>query len=707
MALVLADRVRETTTTTGTGSVTLAGAYTGFQTFSAAIGNTNSTYYTIANVSSGEWEVGIGTYSSGGNLLSRTTVLSSSNGGSLVNFGAGAKDVFVTQPAERALYIASAGTGLESQVTAFTNGGIVYASSTSALTTGSALTYDGTGLVTINGGSSANGTLRLIRTGSFPGDFSILAGGQSATTNFLLYDNTNSQNAYLYLGGASGYHAWYQNGTEALRLTSTSLYTASTINVGIGTSTPTAKLEVRDTNPTILLSNSSSRYGYMQWENSGSELRVGTDGVFGIRFDTNASRRMTLDSSGNLGLGVTPSAWGTTSKAMQFSTGAFEARSASFSSNTNAYFNSGWLYVGTGRATLYNQTDGQHVWYNSASGTAGNAITFTQAMTLDAGGRLLLNRTTNNNNEILQISGNANALCSAFFANTTTGQSYGSYIAAGTNSTDYALRIQNAAANTDYLKVTGDGNLGIGETSPTAKLQISVASAAVNGTKGVRITNPAGTIVMLECGSGGDSFIGTTSGSDFNIRTGNTVRATFDNAGNLLVGTTSVIGASDTGTTHIAGGGASTNQPSLYLRNPASTAGRYWKVGPTNDAGYIIYNDSNTGQYMSYGGTTWNSSSDERVKTNLIPIENAAAKVLTLRAVTGRYISDDEGTSRSFLIAQDVQAVLPEAVDVQGDEQGTLGLAYTAVIPLLVAAIKEQSALITQLTARITALEGA
>ena len=105
MALVLADRVRETTTTTGTGSVTLAGAYTGFQTFLAGVGNNNSTYYTIANVVTGEWEVGIGTYTSAGNTLSRTTVLASSNSGALVNFTAGAKDVFVTQPAERAVYV--------------------------------------------------------------------------------------------------------------------------------------------------------------------------------------------------------------------------------------------------------------------------------------------------------------------------------------------------------------------------------------------------------------------------------------------------------------------------------------------------------------------------------------------------------------------------------------------------------------------------
>lgn len=118
MALVLADRVRETTTTTGTGSVTLGGAYTGFQTFLAGIGNANSTYYTIANVTTGEYEVGIGTYTTASNLLSRTTVLTSSNSNALVNFAAGSKDVFVTQPAGRAVYIDSAGTTVDVNILA-------------------------------------------------------------------------------------------------------------------------------------------------------------------------------------------------------------------------------------------------------------------------------------------------------------------------------------------------------------------------------------------------------------------------------------------------------------------------------------------------------------------------------------------------------------------------------------------------------------
>lgn len=102
MAFVLADRVRETTTTTGTGTITLAGAVTGFQTF-AAIGNANTTYYTIAGQGTSEWEVGIGTYTSSGTTLARNTVLASSNSGSLVNFSSGTKDVFCDYPAGRAV----------------------------------------------------------------------------------------------------------------------------------------------------------------------------------------------------------------------------------------------------------------------------------------------------------------------------------------------------------------------------------------------------------------------------------------------------------------------------------------------------------------------------------------------------------------------------------------------------------------------------
>jgi hypothetical protein len=102
MPFVLADRVRETTTTTGTVSVTLAGAVTGFQTF-AAIGNANTTYYTIAGQGTSEWEVGIGTYTASGTTLSRDTVLASSASGAKVDFSSGTKDVFCDYPAGRAV----------------------------------------------------------------------------------------------------------------------------------------------------------------------------------------------------------------------------------------------------------------------------------------------------------------------------------------------------------------------------------------------------------------------------------------------------------------------------------------------------------------------------------------------------------------------------------------------------------------------------
>jgi hypothetical protein len=102
MALILRDRVKETTTTAGTGTITLAGAVAGYQSFSA-VGNGNETYYCIAGQGTSEWEVGIGVYTSSGTTLSRATVLASSNSGSLVTFSAGTKDVFCTFPASRAL----------------------------------------------------------------------------------------------------------------------------------------------------------------------------------------------------------------------------------------------------------------------------------------------------------------------------------------------------------------------------------------------------------------------------------------------------------------------------------------------------------------------------------------------------------------------------------------------------------------------------
>jgi hypothetical protein len=105
MALVINNRVRETTSTTGTGAVTLGGAVGGFQTFAAGIGNDNTTYYAISINTESEWEVGLGTLNSDSSTLTRTTVLESSNSDSAVDFAAGSKEVFCTLPSEKAIYL--------------------------------------------------------------------------------------------------------------------------------------------------------------------------------------------------------------------------------------------------------------------------------------------------------------------------------------------------------------------------------------------------------------------------------------------------------------------------------------------------------------------------------------------------------------------------------------------------------------------------
>ena len=104
MALVLKDRVKETSTTTGTGTLNLAGAVTGFQTFVAGIGNSNTTYYAIAHQTADEWEVGVGTITDASpDTLARSSIISSSNSGAAVDFAAGTKDVFCTFPASKTM----------------------------------------------------------------------------------------------------------------------------------------------------------------------------------------------------------------------------------------------------------------------------------------------------------------------------------------------------------------------------------------------------------------------------------------------------------------------------------------------------------------------------------------------------------------------------------------------------------------------------
>ena len=223
MALVLADRVKETTTTTGTGTVTLLGASTGFQSF-AAVGNANTTYYTIADQTGSNWEVGIGTYTSSGTTLSRTTVLASSNSGSLVTFTAGTKDVFVTYPSSRSIYangttltasnssilpVASGGSG------AATLTGVLKGNGTSAFTAATAGTdYVAPGTATTFtalqtfAGTSSNADIKtsnIIETATVSATAATGTINYDVTTQSVLYYTTNaSANFTVNFRGSSG-----------------------------------------------------------------------------------------------------------------------------------------------------------------------------------------------------------------------------------------------------------------------------------------------------------------------------------------------------------------------------------------------------------------------------------------------------------------------------------------------------------------------
>lgn len=181
-----------------------------------------------------------------------------------------------------------------------------------------------------------------------------------------------------------------------------------------------------------------------------------------------------------------------------------------------------------------------------------------------------------------------------------------------------------------------------------------------------------------------------------------TERMRINASGNVLLNTAGLVGGVDVpGSIH----SLAADSRQINLRNSNATAGRVWNLGMTNGSEFIVYANAVTGVYLSWNATSWTSSSDERLKTDLKPIENASQKVSTLRTVTGRFKTDEPGVSRVFLIAQDVQAVLPEAVSARDDEQGTLGLAYTDIIPLLTAALKETLTEIAFLKARVAALE--
>jgi hypothetical protein len=303
-------------------------------------------------------------------------------------------------------------------------------------------------------------------------------------------------------------------------------------------------------------------------------------------------------------------------------------------------------------------------------------------------------------------------------------------IKAGTTTDDSILGFGDSAANlmgrvnyshngdsmsfftngSEKVRIDSSGNVGIGTSSPYS-LGSGFTTLTMNGTGGGGISMAkAGTQYGYVYADNNNLSIQTNTTIPVVFLTNNAERARIDSSGNVLVGTTTAIsGSNQLQVVNSAG-----DSTQIRVRASGAASGRHWRYGADASNTIYIINQDSTGVYMGNGSTSWSGLSDERSKDIIEPITGAAEKVATLRAVIGKYKTDEEGTRRSFLIAQDVQAVLPEAVSVANQETGHLGLSYSDITPLLVAAIQEMKAIIdtqastiTQLQADVAALKGA
>jgi len=301
---------------------------------------------------------------------------------------------------------------------------------------------------------------------------------------------------------------------------------------------------------------------------------------------------------------------------------------------------------------------------------------------------------------------------------------------------DASGSIQIATNNgTTAMTIDTSQNVGIGTASPTAKLTVNGNQSFAEKTAayiGVDIATTAGNGGNLTIKAGNGSGSGNTSGNLYVGAGRGSVSATSGFIAFGIAQATNAVGLDaeymriDSGGNVIING-TSSNHKLVVIDNNNRTEGTsqfsitgngYSAYHFMDGTAYYIGQNSNvrelrmysgstttTGVKLTAGATSWVSTSDENLKDIIEPITDAVNKVSTLRAVIGKYKTDEVGTRRPFLIAQDVEKVLPEAIHIGSDD--TLNLSYTETIPLLVAAIKEQQTIINDLKARITALEGA
>jgi len=379
-----------------------------------------------------------------------------------------------------------------------------------------------------------------------------------------------------------------------------------------------------------------------------------------IAFSEGGVEAARIDSSGNLGLGVTPSAI-SQGRALQVLTQGYglwngSGSPASIYLTANTYFDSSFKYGETGPATTYYQYQGTHVWNTAPSGTAGNAITFTQAMTLDASGQLQLGTTApissaNANDTVLTLKGKASPRNGYI--------ELGNF---GTTGNDQSL---------GYL------NFYDGTTLNSA---LEVARATSTSTAYMRFS--------------------TNNGS------GNTERMRLDSSGNLLVGKTTNNDTS-TGCVIIP---TDVNTGRFKATGDNSASGASFQVTNTsgNNTFLVRPNGNVTNTNNSYGAI-----SDAKLKENIVDATPKLAGLMQVKVRNYNLIGTDK--KQIGVIAQELETVFPSMVEESPDEDKegnrlaitTKSVKYSVFVPMLIKAIQEQQALIQSLTTRITALEQA
>ena len=434
-----------------------------------------------------------------------------------------------------ALPTTSGGTGL----TSFTANGVVYASSSSALATGSALTFNGTTLQ-----NSVANYASIVAQSAGDTDTNFQAISSTCTTILA----SNSTGGYIGTFTASKPLVFYTGSSEQMRLNSTGL--------GIGTSSPAQKLHVENnansstwmkvanTNTGsgaaagVLFTNNGGDLGALSLTSSANSpsnsLFLRSLSTNTLTLGTNNTVQATLDSSGNLGLGVTPTN-NTLGKTLQVGqAGAWVAESGTnrWWLASNWYYNSGDKYINNGYATLYSQQNGTHQWQIAPSGTAGNAITFTQAMTLDASSNLLLGTTSQAGSAKLTLKQSTDNSAGGLGLVATDGN--GAIIS---RTTDGSLTFRNGGAIRFDLDSVGRAGLGTQGTTGDRFFDMSFQGATLDaGANGFAlVANP--------------TFPNTITSTIFNIYTGPNLTAgtTVANVYNLYLEANNTAGSTVTG----------------------------------------------------------------------------------------------------------------------------------------------------------------